>query len=77
MEGPFVQLDAEFSPKDLLKSPIAFLDRDGVVNRGKAGYVNAPEEVVLLPGAAEAIARLRTAGYIICVVTNQSPISRG
>jgi histidinol-phosphate phosphatase family protein len=77
MEGPFVQLDAKFSPKDLLKSPIAFLDRDGVVNRGKAGYVNAPEEVVLLPGAAEAIARLRTAGYIICVVTNQSPISRG
>ena len=77
MEGPFVQLDAEFSPMDSLGSPIAFLARDGVINRGKAGYVNEPEEVVLLPGAAEAIAQLRRVGYVICVVTNQSPISRG
>ena len=33
--------------------PIAFLDRDGVINVGRQGYVNRPSEVELLPGAAE------------------------
>lgn len=58
-------------------SPVAFLDRDGVLNLGKAGYVNLPKEVVVLDGAANSIAALRQRGYLICVVTNQSPISRG
>ena len=58
-------------------SPIAFLDRDGVLNLGKAGYVNRPEEVELLSGAAQTVASLRKQGYLICVVTNQSPIARG
>ena len=56
---------------------IAFLDRDGVINIGKAGYVNTPEELVLLKGSAEAISSLRHAGYRIAVVTNQSAISKG
>jgi len=57
--------------------PIAFLDRDGVINIGRSGYVNEPSEVELLPGAANAIAALRDADYLVCVVTNQSAISRG
>ena len=35
------------------------------------------EDLRLLPGAAEAIARLRKAGYLAVVVTNQSAVARG
>lgn len=56
---------------------IAFLDRDGVINIGKAGYINTPDELILLEGSAEAISSLRHAGYRIAVVTNQSAISKG
>lgn len=77
MDGPFVQMAPSASFQDRTKSPIAFLDRDGVINLGKSGYVNSPAEVTLLEGAANVIADLRRRGYLICVVTNQSPIARG
>jgi histidinol-phosphate phosphatase family protein len=76
MEGPFVRVTlASSSAGD--DAPIAFLDRDGVINVGRQGYVNRPEEVELLEGVAPSIAQLRQHGYRICVVTNQSPIARG
>lgn len=56
---------------------IAYLDRDGVLNRWKEHYVNSPDEVEILSGSGKAIARLRRMGFRICVVTNQSPIGRG
>ncbi len=54
----------------------AFLDRDGtiIVDRD---YTNDPDDVLLLPGAASAIASLAGAGYPSIVVTNQSGIARG
>jgi len=54
----------------------AFLDRDGTVIRD-TGYVSSPEEVELLPGAAEAVRLLNRAGVPVVVVTNQSGIGRG
>lgn len=77
MDGPFVQTAPLLPYPSRVESPVAFLDRDGVLNLGKAGYVNRPEEMKLLDGAAEAIAELREQGFLICVVTNQSPIARG
>ena len=77
MEGPFVQIPSASFVQGETTCPIAFLDRDGVINRGKAGYVNHPEEVQLLPGASASVAALNAQGYKVCVVTNQSPISRG
>ena len=77
MEGPYVQLAIPPQPGKGSHSPIAFLDRDGVINKGKPGYVNGPDEVVLLEGAATVIGDLNRAGYLVCVVTNQSPIARG
>lgn len=56
---------------------IAFIDRDGVINIGSPNYINSPDELVLFDGAAEAIGSLRRGGYTVCIVTNQSPISRG
>jgi D-glycero-D-manno-heptose 1,7-bisphosphate phosphatase len=58
--------------------PAAFLDRDGVLNhRIMDGYVRAPGELQILPHVAEAAQRLRAAGYVLVVVTNQRGIARG
>lgn len=57
--------------------PIAFVDRDGVLNHGREGYVNHADQLILLPGAADAVAQLNRAGFAVCVVTNQSPVMRG
>lgn len=56
--------------------PVVFLDRDGTLIED-ADYLADPEGVVLLPGAVEALARFRDAGWAAVVVTNQSGIARG
>lgn len=56
--------------------PAVFLDRDGTIIRD-AHYLADPAGVELLPGAAEAIARLNRAGVPAIVITNQSGIARG
>ena len=53
-----------------------FLDRDGVINRDRA-YVSRWEDFEFVPGAIDAMRRLKTAGYALVVVTNQSGIARG
>lgn len=52
------------------------LDRDGTINRD-TGYISKTEDMVLLPGAAEAIRRMNRAGYLVIVVSNQSGVARG
>lgn len=56
---------------------LVLLDRDGVLNVDRADYVKHPGELVLLPGAAAAVARLNAAGIRVAVCTNQSAIGRG
>lgn len=53
-----------------------FLDRDGVVVE-ETGYLHRVEDMVYLPGALEAVARLNRAGYAVVLVTNQAGIARG
>jgi D-glycero-D-manno-heptose 1,7-bisphosphate phosphatase len=52
------------------------LDRDGTINE-EIGYVLRPDELRLIPGAADALRELRGLGLGLVVVTNQSPIARG
>lgn len=52
------------------------LDRDGTINE-EIGYVLEPDRLRLIPGAAEAIRRVRELGLGVVVVTNQSPVGRG
>ncbi len=52
------------------------LDRDGTVI-ADAHYLSDPAQVALLPGAAQALARLSRAGMNLYLVTNQSGIGRG
>jgi D-glycero-D-manno-heptose 1,7-bisphosphate phosphatase len=53
-----------------------FLDRDGVLV-DDPGYLSRPDEVRLLTGVAEALARLRAAGWRIVVATNQAGVGHG
>ena len=62
--------------------PAVFLDRDGVINRGvvrdgKPYPPDAPDQFELLPGVAEAVDRIRHAGFVIVVVTNQPDVATG
>jgi len=59
-----------------MSRPAVFLDRDGtlIVERD---YLADPDGVEFLPGALEALARLRDAGWPYVIVTNQSGIARG
>lgn len=76
MKGPVIEIN---QPTSGLKwnGAIAYLDRDGVLNYGSPNYVNSPEELKLLPGAAGAVSKLRQLGYKIVITTNQSAIMRG
>jgi D-glycero-D-manno-heptose 1,7-bisphosphate phosphatase len=58
------------------RRPAAFLDRDGTINR-EVQYLSHPDQLELLPGVGPALRRLREAGYLLVVVTNQSGIARG
>ena len=58
------------------KRRAAFVDRDGTIIVD-AHYISRPEQVRLVPGAAEALRRLNEAGVAVVVVTNQSGIARG
>lgn len=57
---------------------LILLDRDGVLNRDYPDdYVKSPDELVLLPGAAEAVARLNARGWPVAICTNQACIGKG
>jgi D-glycero-D-manno-heptose 1,7-bisphosphate phosphatase len=62
--------------------PAAFLDRDGVLNRSfvREGKPYAPRslpEFEILPGVLEALQRLKQAGFVLVVVTNQPDVGNG
>lgn len=59
-----------------------FLDRDGVINAavvcdGKPYPPATAEALEILPGVVLALQRLRDAGYLLVVVTNQPDVARG
>jgi D-glycero-D-manno-heptose 1,7-bisphosphate phosphatase len=57
--------------------PAIFLDRDGVLIENVDTYVRAWDEVRFIPGALDAVCRLRTSTYAVVVVTNQSVVGQG
>ena len=59
-----------------LQRPAVFLDRDGTLIE-HVPYLSDPASVCLLSGAAEAVKKLRRAGFAVVLVTNQSAIGRG
>ncbi len=53
-----------------------FLDRDGTLNIDP-GYLNSPDDLRLFPGVPEGLKKLREAGFLLVVVSNQSGVGRG
>ncbi|HSI32533.1 MAG: HAD-IIIA family hydrolase [Phycisphaerae bacterium] len=59
-----------------MKRPAVFFDRDNTLIVSD-GYLGDPEKVVLVSGAADAVARARELGYAVVVFSNQSGVARG
>jgi len=56
---------------------VVLLDRDGVVNVERYDFVKSPAELEVFPFSREALVRLRDAGYLLYIVSNQSGVGRG
>jgi len=56
---------------------LILLDRDGVLNQDRPDHVKTPDELIMIPRAAEAVAKLNQAGHKVALATNQSGIGRG
>jgi len=53
-----------------------FLDRDGTINVERE-FISSPDEVELIPGAAEGLFLAMTNGFKLFVISNQSGVARG
>jgi len=60
-----------------MKNRAIFLDRDGVLNEDNPQYTYHVDNFKILPGVFEALSQLKSDGYRLIVVTNQSGISKG
>ncbi len=56
---------------------MVILDRDGVINHDADDFIKSADEWIPIPGSLEAISRLKKAGYLVTVASNQSGIARG
>jgi D-glycero-D-manno-heptose 1,7-bisphosphate phosphatase len=54
-----------------------FLDRDGVLNEDRTDYVYRVDDFIIPEGVPEALRRLKDAGYLLIVITNQAGIAKG
>lgn len=57
-------------------SPAVFIDRDGTIMQN-VDYCSDPRQVKLFAGVPEALKRLKSKGFKLIIVTNQSGIGRG
>ena len=58
------------------KNKAVFLDRDGTIVVHEH-YLSSPDQLKLLPNAAEGMRLFKESGYLVIVITNQSGIARG
>jgi D-glycero-D-manno-heptose 1,7-bisphosphate phosphatase len=57
-------------------SAAVFIDRDGTIMHD-ADYCSHPKQVKIFPGVSEALGHLRSKGFKLIIITNQSGIGRG
>ena len=57
-------------------SSAVFIDRDGTIMQD-ADYCSDPQQVKIFPRVAEALRRLKSKGFKVIIITNQSGIGRG
>jgi D-glycero-D-manno-heptose 1,7-bisphosphate phosphatase len=56
---------------------VVLLDRDGVINADRPGYILNWKQFTFLPGSKEALTILKEHGYRVHIVSNQSAVGRG
>jgi D-glycero-D-manno-heptose 1,7-bisphosphate phosphatase len=57
-------------------SPAVFIDRDGTIMED-TDYCSHPKDVRIFPGVLDSLRRLKSRGFKLIVITNQSGIGRG
>lgn len=57
-------------------SPAVFVDRDGTIMQD-ADYCSDPKQVQIFAGVPGALGRLKSKGFKLIIITNQSGIGRG
>src|SRR6266542_678314 len=57
-------------------STAVFVDRDGTIIEDR-DYCSEPKDVKVFPGVPEALRRLKSNGFKLFIITNQSGIGRG
>lgn len=67
----------KINPKPFFMNKCIFLDRDGVLNVDRVDYVYRLEDFIIPEGTIEALQKLKNAGYLLIVITNQSGIAKG
>lgn len=53
-----------------------FLDRDGVINYDRQGYIHKIKDYEFIPKIFETIKKFQNQNYLIIIITNQSGIGR-
>ncbi len=56
---------------------VVLLDRDGVINADRFGYITSWDEFTFLPGSKTALRLLAENAYRVHIVSNQSAVGRG
>lgn len=59
-----------------MRQKTAFLDRDGTIIE-ENGYISQVKQIEFIPGSVKAIQILKSLGYKIVVITNQSGVAQG
>lgn len=62
--------------REMYGKKAVLVDRDDTIVKD-VPYCNDPNKLQILPGVPKAIARLKDAGYLVIMITNQSGIARG
>jgi D-glycero-D-manno-heptose 1,7-bisphosphate phosphatase len=57
-------------------SPAVFIDRDGTIMED-TDYCSHPDDVRIFPGVLQALRSLKSRGFKLIIITNQSGIGRG
>ena len=76
MNASTANQDSNNAPPFVQRGGAVLLDRDGVISRQTA-FVNEPADLILIDGAAAAIAQLNAAGWPVGIITNQGGIAMG
>ncbi len=58
------------------RNPAVFLDRDGTILTER-GYLRDPKKMVFYPGVLKSLRSLKTHGYKLIIISNQSGVGRG